>query len=51
MKNLTTKVRSLRLISLDRYSQVYSMLKDKYGTDLVKVMHNNNIVLIWLWFS
>ena len=37
--NLTTTIKSLRLVSLDRYSQVYSMLKDKYGADLVKVIH------------
>ncbi|KAL8614000.1 hypothetical protein ACOMHN_023235 [Nucella lapillus] len=34
--NLSTAIKSLRLVGVDRYSQMYSRLKEKYGAELVK---------------
>ncbi|XP_076434847.1 putative tRNA (uracil-O(2)-)-methyltransferase [Babylonia areolata] len=34
--NLSTAIRSLRLVGVDRYAKLYSELKDKYGAELVK---------------
>ena len=37
ISNLSTSVTSLQLVPVDKYKEVYSRLKTKYGRDLVEV--------------